>query len=89
MKQIICPDNNTAGLVLEFTPLEFETDLRRIDLKNYVVLEFTPLEFKTLQRLILLVSVVLLEFTPLEFETLKLRGNPSIADIIRIYSVGV
>ena len=78
-----------SGCKLEFTPLEFETIALVIQDTLCDLLEFTPLEFETLQRLILLVSVVLLEFTPLEFETLKLRGNPSIADIIRIYSVGV
>ena len=61
----------TLVIILEFTPLEFETELGSNFVPNVNILEFTPLEFETpckcgkgyLQRR--------LEFTPLEFETLK------------------
>ena len=53
---------------LEFTPLEFETRMHNLIIKN-MQLEFTPLEFETLRGRVKPTLASKLEFTPLEFET--------------------
>ena len=55
--------------VLEFTPLEFETEMMVKFDDDGVPLEFTPLEFETLGFYPPFKCVIVLEFTPLEFET--------------------
>ena len=56
--------------ILEFTPLEFETQLGFYFLLACSRLEFTPLEFETTTKFTYLWSGRWLEFTPLEFETI-------------------
>ena len=55
-------------VLLEFTPLEFETGKREA-IFMITILEFTPLEFETSDRDIATCLCTGLEFTPLEFET--------------------
>ena len=57
-------------MLLEFTPLEFETKvLWSVFYPSYIRLEFTPLEFETGIDAPELKQPFGLEFTPLEFET--------------------
>ena len=55
---------------LEFTPLEFETQLYQL-LNLSTQLEFTPLEFENILYITDALRLSALEFTPLEFETKK------------------
>ena len=55
-------------LLLEFTPLEFETRDHSHAVKKDYKLEFTPLEFET-KISTQPITKFGLEFTPLEFET--------------------
>ena len=61
--------------ILEFTPLEFETQSLQVNtIMRVTKLEFTPLEFETKQIGNKNLVGNLLEFTPLEFETKHLRN---------------
>ena len=75
-------------MLLEFTPLEFETNNEKKAIIKVTLLEFTPLEFETLVIRTMIRLGITLEFTPLEFETPSLE-NARIIYYIRIYSVGV
>ena len=77
-------------MILEFTPLEFETHKVSIYQYIHLILEFTPLEFEAMLPMWpLQILSFLLEFTPLEFETKKRKISMSFRRGIRIYSVGV
>ena len=74
--------------LLEFTPLEFETEKIGDHANLWLILEFTPLEFETAFCIEFEGWSKVLEFTPLEFETLA-RSRVRASSGIRIYSVGV
>ena len=76
-------------VLLEFTPLEFETARVSQNRNECVPLEFTPLEFETPIPQSPQTAHPGLEFTPLEFETKKTQEQSFEAPKIRIYSVGV
>ena len=88
LKQIIDREFKQCFLLLEFTPLEFETKLVYVKTNGCFELEFTPLEFETWGIYETANPSWQLEFTPLEFETSFCYTNINEFKI-RIYSVGV